>query len=210
MPNLAPARNWTNIITVALLISARPMKGGDTGSKALNFYIVSKEKLQDGRFIDTATIPKLGYIAAKPDLVVSNLLDVEPQQSAPVWINRNYTVAPELRITLRATEAKSFAALTERAVGKRLLVMLGDKPLTAPVVRAAVVGGNFPIEFGREQGAANEAKKAEDDLKKLIKRSYANAVFTAGGLLTALVIAFFIYRHARADAALDQLLRRGR
>ena len=45
----------------------------------------------------------------------------------------------------------------------RLLVMLGDKPLTAPRVMGPITGGGFQIQF-RSQG---DLKQTEYDLKKL-------------------------------------------
>jgi hypothetical protein len=42
----------------------------------LAFYIVSEQRIEGGRFIDTTNFPKLGYIAAKPDLMVTNLAAV--------------------------------------------------------------------------------------------------------------------------------------
>ena len=142
------------------------------------FYVLSEEKAAGGRFIDTAAIPKAGYIGPLADLVVTNLLDVYPQQSAPWSImtdtNGNRTVVtnatrPALTIVLPSAEAKRFAALTERAVRKRLLVMLGDRPLTAPVIMMPIETGTMMIEFGGEFGGQAEADKAERDLKKLIK-----------------------------------------
>jgi preprotein translocase subunit SecD len=151
----------------------------DTTNAPLKFYTVSEQRVDGGRFIDTPAIPKAGYIAAKPDLEVTALRDVYRQESAGFSImtdtNGNHTVvtnahAPALAVVLSAEDAKRFAALTERAVGKRLLVMLGDKPLTAPVVRSPIKAGTMVIEFGREFGGHAEAKKVEDGLKKLIKK----------------------------------------
>ncbi len=38
---------------------------------ALAFYVVSPEKIEGGRFIDTKTLPQLGHIAVKPGLVIA-------------------------------------------------------------------------------------------------------------------------------------------
>jgi hypothetical protein len=161
----------------ASLLTACRVAGAETTNMALAFYVLSEEKVAGGRFIDTAAIPKAGYIGPVADLVVTNLLDVYPQQSAPSSImtdtngNRiavTNAARPSLSIVLPPEEAKRFAALTERAVRKRLLVMLGPKPLTAPVIMMPIEGGSIMIEFGHEFGGQTEVDKVERDLKKLI------------------------------------------
>ena len=86
-------------------------------STPLSFYTVSEEKIDGGRFIDTADFPKLGYISAAPDLVITRLAEVLAETG---------TTGPELDITMRPEDAKKFEALTERIVMKKVLLMLGD------------------------------------------------------------------------------------
>ena len=55
---------------------------------ALAFYVVSPEKIEGGRFIDTKTLPKLGHIAAKPGLVIAQLKEARrrpAQHPDRVW-----------------------------------------------------------------------------------------------------------------------------
>jgi preprotein translocase subunit SecD len=128
----------------------------DTTNAALTFYVVSKDKVEGGRFIETPDLPKLGYINAQPDLAVTSLQDVYPQRT------REQT---ELAVKLRAEDAKRFMELTKRASGQRLLVMLGDRLLMAPQVGGPIEGGIFVIYC---HGQA-DLKKTEDELKKLIR-----------------------------------------
>src|SRR5579859_3912258 len=153
-------------VVLLLLICSGTTRAATTNAPLI-FYVISEEKVAGGRFIDTAAIPKAGYIAAKSDLTLSSLRDVYPQESSLFSVmtdtNGNHSVvsntpAPALAVVLSPEDAKRFAALTERAVGKRLLVMLGDKPLTAPIVRTPIDGGTMVIEFGRQFGGEVEAK----------------------------------------------------
>jgi hypothetical protein len=166
------------VVVAAPLVIACQAAGAEATNKALTFYILSEGKIDGGRFIDTAAIPKAGYIAAKPDLIVTNLQDVFPQKSAGYSImfqtNGDHTVVsntprPAISLILQPEDAKRFAAITQQAVGKRMLVMLGDKPLTAPLVMAPIETGNVAIEFGREFGGQAEVKRVEDELKKLVR-----------------------------------------
>jgi hypothetical protein len=70
-----------------------------------------------------------------------------------------------LVVRLRPEDTKQFLALTERTVGKRLLVMLGDKPLAGWEGNSRFPEAQFEIPFHDPA----ELKKTEDDLKKLIR-----------------------------------------
>ena len=166
------------IAAFAPLFTACMVSGAEKTNTALSFYVVSEEKLAGGRFIDSAAMPKVGYIGWAADLVVTNLLDVHPQQSTPFWsttdTNGNRMVVqagprPALAIVLSPEEAKRLRALTERAAGKKLLVVVGDKPLAAPRIMAPIEDGSIVIEFGQAFGGQAEADRVERDLKRLIK-----------------------------------------
>lgn len=171
-----PMRKFTFMlsISVALLCGCGASHSESTNT-ALKFYIVSQDKTDGARFIDTPELPKVGYISVRPDLVVTNVKDVFRQKSADYAImgdtNGMHTVvpshpAPALSVTLQPEDGKLFASLTEKAIGKRLLVMLDEKPLTAPKVMAPIESGGFLIEFRDE----SNLKKTEDALKKLIRQ----------------------------------------
>ena len=140
----------------------------ETTNAPLAFYIVSDQKIDGGKFVDTRNLPKVGYISSAPDLVVSNLLDVYRENRATSAVVDGKVVpshpAPGLAVVLRSDDAKRFTALTQKAVGKRLLVALGDRPLTAPKVAVPIETDRFSIVFANE----SELRKTQDDLKKLI------------------------------------------
>ena len=165
--------NFVLSIFVAFLCGCGSRHSESTDT-ALNFYIVSEEKIDGGRFIDTPDFPKVGYISVRPDLVVNNIKDVFPQKSADYAIlgdtNGTHTIVPShpaaaLSVTLRSEDGQQFTTVTEKAIGKRLLVMLDEKPLNAPKVMAPIESVGFLIEFRDE----SDLKKTEDALKKLIR-----------------------------------------
>ncbi len=144
----------------------------DTTKAVLSFYIVSEEKIDGGRLIDTLDLPKLGYIAAKPDLVITQLVAVSQTTVADGGIydkNGKLIEKPEpdqpaLVITIRPEDSKKFEALTKENIGKRVLMMLGDVPLMAPNVVAPISTQSFQVTFGKH----SDPKKIEDGLKKLV------------------------------------------
>jgi preprotein translocase subunit SecD len=159
---------------MATLIVGLATGHSQTTNALLAFYIVSEEKIEGGRFIDTTNFPKLGYVAAKPDLIITNLVNVYPTERSGYDIIRdkagNETAVPRqpresLSIQLSSDDAGKFTGLTEDALGKKLLVMLGEKPLIAPVVRARIQGGHIDIDDIN----ASDLKKIADELKKLVR-----------------------------------------
>jgi preprotein translocase subunit SecD len=144
------------IVVASFTLGSANVRAEETNA-ALAFYVVSEQKIDGGTFINTTNYPNLGYVAAKPDFVVTKLDAVE-QQKNPVLA---------ITIHLQAEESKRFGLFTENLVGKRLLVMFGGKPLIAPTVRTRISGGHLTITFPDEASLAS----AEHDLKQLIIKS---------------------------------------
>ena len=146
----------------------------DVSSIPLSFYVVSEEKIDAGRFIDTADFPKLGYIAASPDLSITRLEAVMPDMSRrqDVMVDTNgkasampLQVRPALNIRMRADDARKLTAITKKAVGRQVLLMLGDTPLIAPKVVDPISPQSLILTLSDE----TDKKKIEDELKKLVR-----------------------------------------
>jgi hypothetical protein len=138
-------------------------------TNALRFYIVSQKAIEGGKFTDAPTPPIVGFVSDTADLIVTNLLDVYREDRATSAIVDGKVVPskrpPGLAVRLLPADAKRFTALTEKALGKQLLVSLGDKPLPAPKVVAANEIDGFSVDFGTE----SELIKTQGELKKLIR-----------------------------------------
>lgn len=159
--------------TTLLLFGCRDISSPTT-NVPLSFYIVSAEKIEGGRFIDTPDFPKLGYIPAVPALVLTKLesviADVSREQAVMVEKNGKETVEPmkervAFHIRMRPDDARKFTALTEQAVGKQVLLMLGDTPLIAARVMTPISTQSLLLTFG----AKTDTKTVEDGLRKLTK-----------------------------------------
>ena len=149
------------------------VRAAEGTNEPLNFYVVSEQKFDGARFIDTPELPKVGYIGRKPDMIVTNLEDVHSQKAGnPIVLDIDgkgtlvtNTPLPELSVSLSREDAKRFATLTQEIIGKRLLVMQGEIPLTAPNVRGPIPGGRFTLSLHDEA----QMKRMEAELKKLIQ-----------------------------------------
>jgi preprotein translocase subunit SecD len=164
--------------TAVILLSGcgRPSSDAATSGSTvpLSFYVVSEDKVEGGQFIDTPDFPTLGYVANAPDLVVTRLEAVVPDVSrrqdimmdkAGKEIAMPMQTRPALTIRMHAEDAKKFSTLTEQAVGKRVLLMLGDTPLIAPMVQAPISTPSLILTLGEK----TDTKKVEDELKKLVR-----------------------------------------
>ncbi len=162
----------------AMFLSGCDRPSSDAGTSGdsvpLSFYVVSDEKIEGGQFIDTPDFPKLGYIAGAADLVITRLEavvpDVSRQQDVMVDKDGKQTVMPlrtrpALTIRMRSEDAKKFSALTEQAIGKRVLLMLGATPLIAPRIQVPISTPSLILTLGDK----TDNKKVEDELKKLVK-----------------------------------------
>jgi len=169
-------------VTSKLLIVTALSLGGLTACRestnaALKFYIVSEQEIPGGRFIDTTNFPKLGYISAKPALVITSLADVyrtkqeveysilvDPEGNQTLETNR---LEPSVTIQLAVQDGRQFTALTERAVGKTLLMTLDERPLIAPRVLIPLQAPYVRISHPDE----SELKKIENELRKLVQQA---------------------------------------
>lgn len=122
-------------------------------TNALRFFVVSDEKIPDGRYLDTAEFPKLGYIRNTPDLVVSNLQSVTTNTAS--WLEtyqgkQTQKSAPAFQILMLASDSKRFSELTRTNLGHRLLLMLEERPLIAPVIMSPIESGSIQVRLGEK------------------------------------------------------------
>jgi len=67
-------RNFiSSVLVVASMFVVCCSAHSEATNNVLAFYVISEKNIEGGRFIDTQDMPRLGYIASKPDLMVTNL-----------------------------------------------------------------------------------------------------------------------------------------
>jgi hypothetical protein len=141
------------ILSLAFLAGSKQLVAADSKVVALSIYIVSETKIEGGRYINTPECPKAGFIPATPAMVVEKLESVEQSHSNKA-----------LMIKMFSADAKKFETLTEKNVGKKALITLGDTPITAPTIIAPISTPGFMLTYGKL-----DKKKFEEDLRKLVK-----------------------------------------
>lgn len=124
----------------------------------LSFYTLSTTKLEGGQFLDTEHYPKLGYIAATPELILSHLESVTPE-ATPAEGSK----APVIQVRLTPEGTKQLTDFTQRALHKTIVIRLGETILMAPKVNEAITSPDLGITL-RE---SPNMKSIEAGLKKL-------------------------------------------
>ena len=123
----------------------------------LAFYVVSKKKIEDGRFIDTKKFPKLGYIPARPGLSIVEL--------KKVVLTRRPGDQPTILITLKQEHVEQLANFTGRNIDRQILLMLGEKPLIAPRILEKISTPALQISVLDEKNRKQILQK----LRRLVK-----------------------------------------
>lgn len=166
-------------ILLAVIINVSAADTPNSSLPTVAFYVVSEEQIEGGRFIDTKEFPKLGYIRRTPDLALTALEAVTVANDVLGKFvreqqNRNGGLAGlgsdwrTLYIKLLPEDARKFEVLTKNNLGKRILLMLGEQPLTAPLVGAPINYGIVPVTFGNYK-RTEKLEAAQKELGKLVR-----------------------------------------
>jgi len=110
----------------------------------IQFFLVSKEPIPGGRFIDTVRFPRLGYVAQTPILTIDTLKtstfgehSLSDHEGRTNW---------SFGIFLLEDDAAKLEAITTTNLSKKLLMTIGSEPVSASTVVMPLVEGNLLFE----------------------------------------------------------------
>lgn len=149
-------RTLTTSLTLLLLVLAGCQKSAPP--TPLTFYTLSTTKVEGGQFLDTEHYPKLGYIAATPELTLTHLESVASDTTSPAG-----SKAPVIQVRLTPEATKKLTAFTQGALHKTIVIRLGETILMAPRVNEALTSP----EIGISLRAGTDRESLEAGLKKL-------------------------------------------
>ncbi|WP_395752202.1 hypothetical protein [Prosthecobacter sp.] len=149
------------------LMSAWAEETGKETSPALTFHIVSNIEVEGWKRVDLPGHRQHGYISPDADLVLRQLKRVELYKKPAVVSGGQQLLegVSGIRITLLDEDAAAFTAMSRRAVKHQVLVLLGDKPLMAPIMMSPITEPVFDI-----QTRNGEDKELHETLMKLVKK----------------------------------------
>jgi hypothetical protein len=112
----------------------------------IDIYQVSPTKQKGARYINTKSLPRLGYVSEPPAQRIERLRSVkrihttvrEEIESADGKRRTVSNTVPAIEMTLKPKDATEFTKLMKRSIGQRLYIEAKGKPIYAPLVRDAV------------------------------------------------------------------------
>ncbi len=137
--DLSPEPNPTSS---ELLFSAKE----SSNHISLRCFVVKSQQIPQGRFVDTDRFPKLGYIPNQPDLTITNVSSVKLDQYDIVGTEGRSSTSWSFRFTFESSDTPRLEALTDKNIAERLLIMIGDEPVIAPVIVTPIANGLFEIK----------------------------------------------------------------
>ena len=145
--------------------------------EGLAHYIVYS-KPQEGMIeYSTFQFPKLGYVRAEPDLLVTEFEEVKLNRTRIVTKDQpnrpmNAKVQNSISITLNEADTEKLKELTKKATGQRVLIVVDGRPVSAPVIMSPIESGEVTISGGRL--TSEGANRIVGDLQKRSKTTSAN------------------------------------
>jgi len=127
----------------------RSLPTTDLGSKKLSFWLVHEKPVDGGRQVDTNIIPTAAYIGTQPLLSVERLKAVSETDR---WTE----------IELNESDAPALDELTAQNRGRRLLIMLGNTSLAAPLITSPSREGRVQILW--PTGVSNSGRDTLRDM----------------------------------------------
>jgi hypothetical protein len=131
-------------------------------ASGLKFYIVANEPIAGGRFIDMPHFSKLGFIADSPNLTLNELSGVKIEECSSAPSNTKYWT---FMLTLRNEDIPRLKKLTSENIGRKILLLAGDKPIFTGLILVSI--GNGAFEFICTEQDQMEMVKSE--LSTLLK-----------------------------------------
>ena len=136
---------------------------GQTESSILRLFLVRSDPIAGGRFIDTERLPKLGFVEPTATLVIRRLKKVTLDERVPSegQSRTNWSFG----IFLTQEDAAKLEAITAANISTKLLIMVGDEPVSAPRIVAPLEMGSFVIEC-QERSLMESVKKQLAEMER--------------------------------------------
>ena len=153
---------------------------GQDADASLEFIVIHEKQFKHSKPIKIEDLEINGFRAEKPDLEVSKLEAITMRPDKQKWTRMKRDGSDQVEgvdvvfrvvIGLDKKAQKGVAKLSAGAIGKRLLIRIGDRALLAPYVQSKIDTPSLEITLHDK----DDAKKAVNALRKLTKSSTEQA-----------------------------------
>jgi hypothetical protein len=133
---------------------------GSNGLAKISFYAVN-ESQEKSRFVNIPSSSKPTFIKSDPTLVVGKIRAVELREAdlGPPNKGKRYGVV----IHLLKSDAEAFENMVGQNIGKKIVIMIDEQPVAAPIVTSPITDGQFSVSF--------QDKKIADEIMRKLKKS---------------------------------------
>jgi hypothetical protein len=121
-------------------------ESGEAKETRIQFFIVHDASVPSGRYVDTATFPKLGYVKQSPDLLISNIFSAYIAATENI-VHANSASRSELVIELDVEGSERLKEWTSIHKGVRVLITSEEVVISAPVIAETINSGRVSLEL---------------------------------------------------------------
>ena len=137
-----------------ITLTSAGLPAGADEAKKIEFIVIHEAEFAGSVPVRVEKLMVDGHRAAEPDLVIGSIKSV----SLPKLPDRDHH---EVLIRLTADGGKKFSDLTKDNIGKKIMVVICDKPIIAPKVMDRITGGNVMVSTSDPEEAEELAKVLE-------------------------------------------------
>jgi outer membrane protein assembly factor BamE (lipoprotein component of BamABCDE complex) len=123
-----------------------------TSNFYFSFWLVNDGQIEGGRYIDTERFPKVGFISREPSLKIVRLKELLERREVVLNAKNEEVENLSLDIELDNEDARSLEKLTREHQGKRVLIMVGETIVMAPVMSGVISSGRLQLGWGDGTG----------------------------------------------------------
>jgi hypothetical protein len=138
------------------------------------FYVVSRTAGPGLQYVDSPALPKLGYVAATPDLPISTLISatLETCHERSTMVHKDGSSEsseedrPCIQIELTAADAKRLETVTREHLDSRLLLVIAGEAVSAPTIRSPIDTPSIRFTLGEHADPSDIKKKIDALISK--------------------------------------------
>jgi hypothetical protein len=117
----------------------------------LKLFVVSASPIPGGTYFNTQQFPRLGYIPPTPNLAITTIKSATIAEQTIAEEGNKTTTVWSLSVYLNDQDARLLRSMTLTNIPCRILTMVDEEPVAAPVLTTPLSDGNLAFECRNRQ-----------------------------------------------------------